>query len=724
MFSDPGYDLVSDRNEEFNYDYCLPVGCYTFVIYDDNRDGICCSNLPFFIDESNPFDDYYYDYLLESNGIESIMEYFDGYYKASIYGRKEIFSGGEFGRQATESFCGENVCPFATHIPSLSPSVSSLPSSPPTLLSSQNPTLSSAPTFYDCSCEPGQFRFGIQLRTNRCSSEISWELQNGSGDILLTNEIAYSGLLTEYHHDYCLDVGCYDFTVLDSWGSNFFSCTFTDEDIDGYYEGYIHGIKEVFSGGEFGSSETQSFCGEDVCPFTTRIPSLSPSVSSLPSSPPTLLPSQNPTSSSAPTFYDCSCEPGEFRFGIQLKTDQFPWQTSWEVRNGSGDILFTNEISYWESFEVYNHDYCLVVGCYDFMIHDSASDGICCGFGEGYYEGLLYGIKEVFSGGEFGSNEIQSFCGEDVCPFATRIPSLSPSVSSLPSSIPTLLPSQNPTSSSAPTFYDCSCEPGKFKFGIQLKTDQYPWQTSWEVRNGSGDILFTNEIAYSKRFEVYNHDYCLVVGCYDFMINDSASDGICCRFGEGYYEGLLYGIKEVFSGGEFGSNEIQSFCGEDVCPFATRIPSLSPSVSSLPSSSPSTSQNPTTPPTLLPSQNPTLSSAPTFYDCSCEPGEFKFGIQLKTDQYPSETSWEVRNGNGDILFTNEIAYSERFEVYNHDYCLVVGCYDFMIDDSYGDGICCGGYYEGLLYGRKEVFSGAGNFGFNEIQSFCGEDVCA
>jgi len=312
MFSDPGYDEYYFSNEEFNYDYCLPVGCYTFVIYDDNRDGICCSNHPYYDDGDFDDDDY----------LESI----DGYYKGSIYGRKEIFSGGEFGRQATESFCGENVCPFATRIPSLSPSVSSLPSSAPTLLPSKNPT--THPTF---------------------------------------------------------------------------------------------------------------------------LPSQNPTVTSLPSSPPTLLPSQNPTSSSAPTFYDCTCEPGQFKFELKLKLDYYPQQTSWEIRDATGMIMFSDPgyDEYYFSYEEFNYDYCLSVGCYTFVIYDDFGDGICCsnhpyyddGFNpfvnddyytledfldnydiegileyfDGYYEGLLYGRKEVFSGGEFGSSETHYFCGEDVC---------------------------------------------------------------------------------------------------------------------------------------------------------------------------------------------------------------------------------------------------------------------------------------------------------------------
>jgi len=334
-------------------------------------------------------------------------------------------------------------------------------------------------------------------------------------------------------------------------------------------------------------------------------------VSVLPSNLPSFLPSLNPTSTNSPTFYECSCELGHFKFNLELKTDHSPQQTSWEIRDATGTILFSIQYDlFYDANDVFNYDYCLPVGCYTFVISDDNRDGICCANHpyyddgdfddddylesiDGYYKGSIYGRKVTFSGGEFGRQATESFCGENVCPFATRIPSLSPSVSSLPSSAPTLLPSQNPTisslpsshptllpsqnptthpttsqnptSSSAPTFYDCSCEPGQFKFGIQLKTDEYPEETSWEVQNGSGDVLFTNEILYNESFKVYNHDYCLDVGCYDFMIYDDYGDGICCGFDEGYYEGLLYGIKEVFSGGEFGFNETQSFCGEDVC---------------------------------------------------------------------------------------------------------------------------------------------------------------
>ena len=97
-----------------------------------------------------------------------------------------------------------------------------------------------------------------------------------------------------------------------------------------------------------------------------------------------------------------------------------------------------------------------------------------------------------------------------------------------------------------------------------------------------------------------------------------------------------------------------------------------------------------------------------------------------------ETSWNLQNENGNILY-NAGPYRrflEKFKTFNYEYCLPVGCYDFTIQDSHGDGLSDGGifnidgYYKGRLYWREdEIFSGI-NFGFEAIESFCGkEGVC-
>jgi len=319
------------------------------------------------------------------------------------------------------------------------------------------------------------------------------------------------------------------------------------------------------------------------CDENRGVPSAVPSVSLI------------PTSSSAPTFYDCSCGVGEFKLELELKTNFYPEETSWKVKDENGEIL-VSESGYGgqkDWLKIFNYEYCLPVGCHDFVIDDSRGDGICCWSGsydddfDGYYKASLYGRKEVFNGGDFENQAIENFCGEDVCPFATHYPSTSPSASSppsisssstpsrTPSISPSLVPSTSPsvssipTSSSAPTtFPDCSCGVGEFKFELELRTDEWPTDTSWKIEDGNGEILHSESEYHwrDEKFKIFNYEYCLPVGCHDFVIDDSNNDGICCGWtGDGYYKASLYGRKEVFNGGEFRSQAIEQFCGEDLC---------------------------------------------------------------------------------------------------------------------------------------------------------------
>jgi hypothetical protein len=73
-------------------------------------------------------------------------------------------------------------------------------------------------------------------------------------------------------------------------------------------------------------------------------------------------------------------------------------------------------------------------------------------------------------------------------------------------------------------------------------------------------------------------------------------------------------------------------------------------------------------------------------------------LKIRTDQYGSETTWEIVDESDDVIEdggpysgqNNTVVYDEDIEL------PAVGCYTFKIYDAYGDGICCAygsGYYE-------------------------------
>ena len=95
---------------------------------------------------------------------------------------------------------------------------------------------------------------------------------------------------------------------------------------------------------------------------------------------------------------------------VNIATDDFPGETTWQVQNEFTDTIATGG-PYNTSDIVVNELICLVDGCYEFTIFDSAGDGICCGiFGDGFYTvtddtGII-----LAEGGDFTFSETTSIC--------------------------------------------------------------------------------------------------------------------------------------------------------------------------------------------------------------------------------------------------------------------------------------------------------------------------
>eukprot|EP00592_Proboscia_alata_P014929 CAMPEP_0194394622 /NCGR_PEP_ID=MMETSP0174-20130528/123955_1 /TAXON_ID=216777 /ORGANISM="Proboscia alata, Strain PI-D3" /LENGTH=723 /DNA_ID=CAMNT_0039190437 /DNA_START=588 /DNA_END=2759 /DNA_ORIENTATION=- len=163
----------------------------------------------------------------------------------------------------------------------------------------------------------------------------------------------------------------------------------------------------------------------------------------------------------------------------------------------------------------------------------------------------------------------------------------------------------------------------------------------------------------------------------------------------------------------------------------TLIPSNSiyttPSVfpSTRPSSSPASTLKqkwPTSTPTILnnPSLNPTLSIKPS---SSCR----NMTLEINTDDYGSETSWTVYSKFGGPEVGSGAGY-DNLSNYVETVCLPHSdCFVFTIQDSYGDGICCGTDDYGSetswtvysKFGGPEVGSGAGYDSFsNYVETIC------
>ncbi|WP_323788897.1 FG-GAP-like repeat-containing protein [Psychroserpens sp.] len=99
---------------------------------------------------------------------------------------------------------------------------------------------------------------------------------------------------------------------------------------------------------------------------------------------------------------------------------------------------------------------------------------------------------------------------------------------------------------------------------ISITFDDYPQETSWSIQNSSG-VTVASGGTYGNQADgsTINIEECLDDGCYDFIINDSYGDGICCGYGNGSYAVTVNG-STVASGGNFGNSETTNFCLGDI----------------------------------------------------------------------------------------------------------------------------------------------------------------
>jgi len=97
------------------------------------------------------------------------------------------------------------------------------------------------------------------------------------------------------------------------------------------------------------------------------------------------------------------------------------------------------------------------------------------------------------------------------------------------------------------------------QMSVVIRTDEYPEETSWEIRNAQNQVVASGNggSAASTLTTIPN---CLADGCYTFTIFDSFGDGLCCQWGQGYFELLSPEGAIMGSGAQFTSQMSVQFC--------------------------------------------------------------------------------------------------------------------------------------------------------------------
>ena len=119
---------------------------------------------------------------------------------------------------------------------------------------------------------------------------------------------------------------------------------------------------------------------------------------------------------------------------------------------------------------------------------------------------------------------------------------------------------QNTQNNNATTSFDIGGNGNEYitqQVTLELLTDNWAEETSWEFREIGGAVLYSDSYNQSDDNTTFIEAFGVVPdNCYEFEIFDSYGDGICCEFGDGFYSLTADNGDIVIDGGEFEGSEI------------------------------------------------------------------------------------------------------------------------------------------------------------------------
>ncbi len=99
----------------------------------------------------------------------------------------------------------------------------------------------------------------------------------------------------------------------------------------------------------------------------------------------------------------------EIEVQLELKTDNYPNETTWKLFDEAGDIVAQDPTTPYTAATVYTYDWTLNDNeCYRFEIYDAVGDGICCDYGTGYFRLKANGVN-ILTGGAFDDIDVEPF---------------------------------------------------------------------------------------------------------------------------------------------------------------------------------------------------------------------------------------------------------------------------------------------------------------------------
>lgn len=349
------------------------------------------------------------------------------------------------------------------------------------------------------------------------------------------------------------------------------------------------------------------------------------------------------------TFFSLTSFAQNSFVNVEILTDNYPGETTWEIlgTNPSNENTiqiasggpYTSQATLYTSQVLLNSNW-----DYEFIAYDSFGDGICCTWGEG----LITLSNECE--GEIWSN---TFEGGDIISHLFNVESCDIGFGCTDPYANNYDPDAN--------INDGTCEyppcPGLVSFEVIQNPCQYPPQLVWE--ESPGEHCNVSQVMWASNLDQLGDNPYPINGATSFYIPFTIPF-------QTYYVQFKFGDPN-------GDNlsEIYEFVKEPCI-----VGCLDP---------------------IALDYNPFASApGPCNYELEgCPEGEVLVSVEVTTDQYPTETTWNLINQDN-IILANGGPYNQIYSPQISSFCLTEGdIITFNLNDAFGDGLA------GSLWGGSD-----------------------
>ena len=200
---------------------------------------------------------------------------------------------------------------------------------------------------------------------------------------------------------------------------------------------------------------------------------------------------------------------------ITVQTDNYGGETSWEILNEDEQVVAVSPP--YQDNSLLTVTKLLPAGDYQFVMMDAFGDGICCGFGEGWYR-------------------LHNACGLDTAnyEFATAVDTidfiLNPCLPLVPGCTNDLADNYNPWATVDNG--ECNvieCDSAETLVSMELTLDTWPGETGFTLVDLAVgefyDQVLPGEFDFGDQLVTYTYDFCVSLG-FELILVDTFGDGL------------------------------------------------------------------------------------------------------------------------------------------------------------------------------------------------------